>query len=355
MVLTMSDKEKLKVLLVVANPEGTVPLMLQPEERVIKESLRRSRNRSKISVKTLPAATVDDLRRELLEGNYQVVQFSSHGLPKGKLVLEDASNKRSVVPSKALAELLASYSPPIRCVILNACYSLPQGRLIARGVPITIAMEGWIDDAAGIEFSRGFYDAIGAGYDEPRAYEEGRTAVKTTLPKAKFKPRLLNGTKVRSAQPPRDPKGAAGANESSADLANLTIRIELESVGTNKVYKVTAPGNATVSWLVKEAQRAMAVKTEAEIGAADLLRIRWVPVDRRIDDAWKKLKPSDKRRVRAGIKNTDGVKWSYSETDRLYDIGVRDGVVFHLYAVPEAELRGGGGNLLPAKFGDEFR
>jgi hypothetical protein len=64
---------------------------------------------------------------------------------------------------------------------LNACYSLTTGALTSSlGVPYTIAMEGPISDPAAIEFSRGFYDAIGAGKGISFAYEEGcgRVALK---------------------------------------------------------------------------------------------------------------------------------------------------------------------------------
>jgi hypothetical protein len=39
-------------------------------------------------------------------------------------------------------------------------------------------MDNEIDNEAAIEFSRGFYDALGAGHDIDRAFEEGITAVR---------------------------------------------------------------------------------------------------------------------------------------------------------------------------------
>ena len=63
--------------------------------------------------------------------------------------------------------------------LLNACYTSILGRYtVALGIPYVIAMSGPIDDRAAIEFSRGFYDAIGADLDIERAYAEGLSAVR---------------------------------------------------------------------------------------------------------------------------------------------------------------------------------
>src|SRR5947209_12290457 len=52
--------------------------------------------------------------------------FSGHGTGTG-LAFEDSSGKLYGPPQKALSELLADFSPPIRCLLLNACYSVSQG------------------------------------------------------------------------------------------------------------------------------------------------------------------------------------------------------------------------------------
>ncbi len=153
-------------------------------------SLKLSRHRDNISLTVCHATTVHDLRRALLDEQYQIVHISGHGTGIG-LVLEDELGGMYVVPQQALSELFQAYSPPIQCVILNACYSISQGRLTALGVPFTIGMEGAISDDAAIEFSRGFYDAIGAGREVDFAYEEGCRSVKLAAPNAQFVSKIL--------------------------------------------------------------------------------------------------------------------------------------------------------------------
>ena len=169
--------EHTPILAVFANPRGSNPLRLSAEDRVIHECLRLSKYRGKISLDVLHAATIHDVRRALLEKDYRIVQFSGHGTGLG-LALEDQLGQMRLVPQEALAEFLSAYSPPIECVILNACYSKLQGQLIAAKVPYVIEMDGAISDEGATEFTRGFYDAIGAGKDIEFAYQEGCRTIK---------------------------------------------------------------------------------------------------------------------------------------------------------------------------------
>lgn len=163
------------ILLVCANPRGTDSLRTAEEDRTLRESIQLSRHRDQIHIQTLNAATIDDLRRALLGKAFDIVHFSGHGTKNG-LVFEDANGRIMVPSSEALAELLLRRS--VKTVLLNACYSLSVGRLTSIGAEFTIATTGPISDPAAIEFTRGFYDSIGAGYDATDAYEEGMSTAK---------------------------------------------------------------------------------------------------------------------------------------------------------------------------------
>lgn len=183
------------VLLAFANPKGTDLLRLSAEDRAIRECIALSKYRENFLLEFKHATTINDLRRALLEKDYHLIHFSGHGTGKG-LVLENELGEIQIVPQKALAEFLSDYSPPLECVILNACYTKKQGRLVSIGIPYTIAMEGPISDPAAIEFVRGFYDAIGAGKNIEFAYQVGRRTVEMARLKRDFKPLLLKSFKV---------------------------------------------------------------------------------------------------------------------------------------------------------------
>ena len=173
----LRPKEMINVLFALSNPRGTDSLRLNTEMRAIQESLRLSQQRERIRSRVLPAATSDDLRRALLDEPYQIVHLAGHGAPYG-FVLEDEQGRPHMVSQEALAQHFANYRQTLRCVILNACYTLAIGQSISLGIPYVIAMSGPIHDQAAIAFSHGFYDAIGAGTDIERAYREGLSAVR---------------------------------------------------------------------------------------------------------------------------------------------------------------------------------
>lgn len=170
----MSAK-KIKVLVVCANPAGTDQIRTAEEARTLQESIDRSRHRDNITVVALHAATVDDLRRKLLDEQFDIVQFSGHGTDEG-LVFADSAGAPAISPAAALAALLVRRKTNI--AILNACHSASVADFIDAGVPYVITSPDPLADAVAIEFTRGFYDAIGAGRDVAEAYDEGMSCVR---------------------------------------------------------------------------------------------------------------------------------------------------------------------------------
>jgi hypothetical protein len=65
----------------------------------------------------------------------------------------------------------------LECVFLNACYSDVQAKAIVQHIPYVIGMNHAISDIAAIEFSIGFYDALGAGWSYEEAFEMGKNTI----------------------------------------------------------------------------------------------------------------------------------------------------------------------------------
>jgi hypothetical protein len=175
----MSDRTSLKsILLLAANPKGTKNLRLQEEEREIKEQLRIA-GYGKVPINSSGATRPRDIQQAMLDFKPQVVHFSGHGAGKEGLVFEDGTGQEKLVDSEALANLFRLFTRqyPIECVVLNACYSKVQAQAIARHVDYVIGMSQAIGDRAAIEFSVGFYKALGAGESFQFAYELGCLAI----------------------------------------------------------------------------------------------------------------------------------------------------------------------------------
>jgi hypothetical protein len=191
--------DRVRVLVVAANPFGSSYLKLDHEVKTIQEALRRSRKRDNFVVEYRLAATPSELRRALLDLEPHVLHFSGHGSgKKGLLFVSDesagaiyrsdtgevrSSNSDQIryVSAQPLANLLQLCEEHLECVVLNACYSDVQGNAISANIPFTIGMRDAVADRVAIKFSQGFYDAIGAGKGYEKAFAWGKVAIEFDL------------------------------------------------------------------------------------------------------------------------------------------------------------------------------
>lgn len=169
----MTEIAALKSILVLsANPINTETLRLHEEEEKIKMRLRLA-GYGKVPINSNGATKPIDIQQALLDFKPQVLHFSGHGAGEDGLIFEDSNGRGKLVSPQALANLFSLFCDRLECVILNACYSEAQAQAIAQHIPFVIGMSQDIGDAAAIEFSVGFYTALGAGETIDRAYKFG--------------------------------------------------------------------------------------------------------------------------------------------------------------------------------------
>ena len=167
--------DSIKVLFITPNPSTTSgPLDLAEEQRAVRIAIKSGRMGAKIFIEDLHAARANDFRSALLSSTFDVIHFSGHA-DNTNLVFENENKEPDFVGIDAIAQLVLSH-PSVKCVVLNACEAVQN--LSVPISPITIGMDQTIEDGAAIEFSRGFYDALGNGLSFERAFEEGKNAVK---------------------------------------------------------------------------------------------------------------------------------------------------------------------------------
>lgn len=182
-----------KILVLAANPRGTVQLKLKEEENNIVNVLNRAKQRDNFEL--LPACrgvTPREIQEKILNQEPHIVHFSGHGSGNLGISLEDSMGNEQLVPTEALAGLF-EICGDVECVILNACYSEVQAIAISRHVPYVIGMNDAISDRAALEFTFGFYSALGSGKSYEIAYKAGINAIafqnilQTDLPVLKIK------------------------------------------------------------------------------------------------------------------------------------------------------------------------
>ncbi len=161
------------VLFLAANPSGTSELALTQECAAITRELRMTPGRTSLDFQTRWAVTVDDLSRELNELEPTLIHFSGHGNAEG-IALVDQTGAAYLLTPEALAAIVQVTSESVRAVVLNACYSDEQARVISEQVGCTVGMKGTISDEAAREFSVAFYRAIGHGRSVYNAYRQAK-------------------------------------------------------------------------------------------------------------------------------------------------------------------------------------
>jgi hypothetical protein len=172
-----------------SNPKNAPELGVIQESEIIIQALERGRYRDNLNFYDRHLGTFAKLQQTLLDKQFHIVHISGHGTGDG-MVLQREDDSAHIIPSKTLMEEFNAYTPPIQCVILNACYSADQLTNLSCRVPFMIVMEGRINDSASIQFARGFYDAVAAGKSIRTAYEVGKRAADAEQPK-NFLPHLI--------------------------------------------------------------------------------------------------------------------------------------------------------------------
>jgi hypothetical protein len=108
---------KVHILFLAANSDDA-PLDLERELSRIEMDLRLARERDRLLLKPVMAATVDRVMQAMLDDPPTIVHFSGHGLAEG-IVLRDAAGNPHLVSGRALASLFALFRETVKCVVLN--------------------------------------------------------------------------------------------------------------------------------------------------------------------------------------------------------------------------------------------
>lgn len=172
------NMDRKKILILSANPKTTARLSLGEEVREIEEGLKRSKWREYFEIKSKWAVRMRDLRRAILDEEPHILHFCGHRKRDG-IMVEDELGLPVVINRNALAGLFKLFKDQIECVLLIACFSQFQSKAISKHIENVIGMKREIGDKAAIEFSVGFYDALGAGKSVEEAFAFGRNAVES--------------------------------------------------------------------------------------------------------------------------------------------------------------------------------
>ncbi|MBK8703470.1 MAG: CHAT domain-containing protein [Saprospiraceae bacterium] len=181
--ITSSTAVKSKILFITANPSDQSRLQTDREHRLLKAELERGRARDNFVF--LPpqfATTITELLRAVND-KPNIIHFSGHGATNG-IAITTENNETQMMPVAALQRMFRSLKDLTKIVVLNACYTAEQAKIISEFGMYVVGNNLPITDPAAISFSEGFYNGLGEGKSFEEAYNDAMIVVLTKNPDA---------------------------------------------------------------------------------------------------------------------------------------------------------------------------
>jgi hypothetical protein len=179
------------ILFLSANPASTQRLELINECNKIEEEIRYAAGSDKFNFKQHHDISLEDLRKQILLHNPQIIHFSGHGSEESELIFKDKSGEVQTVPQGALSEFFEILGKDISLVFLNACFSEEQAKAISKHVDFVIGMSRAISDEAAIKFAVSFYSSFGFGKSVEDSFKLAKVDLKFEAIPEEVTPRLL--------------------------------------------------------------------------------------------------------------------------------------------------------------------
>jgi hypothetical protein len=180
---------KQKILFLAASPTNEARLQTDAEYRIIQQRLQAAEERDSFELLN-PALSVriTDLIK-VMNQKPEIVHFSGHGSMDGIIISND-QNEAQLMPTAAIKRLFKQHKDSTRLVVLNACYSAEQAKVISEFEIYVIGMHVEIADDAAINFAGGLYIGLGAGKSIEQAFEDAMIVISTTHPNMELVPEI---------------------------------------------------------------------------------------------------------------------------------------------------------------------
>ena len=172
--------EKFRILFLSANPWTTSRILVDEEAREIFERIQEGPYRTRFELYNHAATRPIDLQKLLMFYRPHIVHFSGHGNKKQKLIFGGTPGRGKTIDRQGFVELLSLYNTHLRLVLLNACFTKIQARLISEVIDYAVGTGKGIGDKAGVAFAGAFYRALGFGKSIRDAFDSAKAELGLT-------------------------------------------------------------------------------------------------------------------------------------------------------------------------------
>jgi hypothetical protein len=166
--------QPMRILFLAANPKTTSHLDLEEELRSLESELRGVKYRDQVVLTARHAVRPDDLVRYVRSERPTVVHFSGHGSGQGIILRNDEGGYTEVTGASLQRFFL---NRGVRLVVLNACYTQEQAKLLPGSVSAVVGTTEAVGDRAAQRFTVAFYRTLGDGHSIREAFRDGGDAV----------------------------------------------------------------------------------------------------------------------------------------------------------------------------------
>lgn len=142
-----------------------------------------------------------------------------------------------------------------------------------------------------------------------------------------------NGTDCENRQTIESETSTATDRQGDKPPPDKTYEVTIETVNLGKRCVLKVPMNASVAWLVRQAQAQLGLHDYADTGGFTRIPIRWILVETRAEEYWLRLPVLAQRIARAVVASENGPSVTIDGGACLRELGVKGGNVFHLYGI----------------------
>jgi hypothetical protein len=160
------------MLAIFSNPPDQSRLRLDKEDKTLMQIARTFHET--VTIERLHASEIDDINSLIMDGSFDVIQFSGHGHHHG-ICLEKShceAGATEYVSAERVVEILELASKPPLLTVFLCCYSDESLSILADAAPFVITSMSEITDDECVAFVSGFYEHLFRETAIERAFEQ---------------------------------------------------------------------------------------------------------------------------------------------------------------------------------------
>lgn len=174
-------KKKSVILFLSASAQASARLNVEAELQAIREQLQLGGARDCFELQQEMGVRITDWVRAMGR-RPRIVHFAGHGGQDGIEIISQDGYSPELVGADALKRIFRNKDKAIEVVVLNACYSAAQAKIISAQCIYFVGFSRCIADGAGIEFARGLYIGIGEGKNFEESFNGAMIVLETRYP-----------------------------------------------------------------------------------------------------------------------------------------------------------------------------